>query len=164
MTQDESNKLHIDSDWKAEAQAEKERLAQKEAQRSQGEESGQAGQGQLPEADFRGLVGLLATQAISGLGAFGDQEGGRVMIDLEGSRFYIDLLSVLEEKTKGNLTDEESKELSGVVSELRNRYVEISKLAAAQAAAQGGQPGGGQPGASGPEQPGGGSGPVIPGT
>lgn len=165
MTQDDANKLHIDSDWKAEAQAEKERLAQKEQQRDASTQGGQAGggQGQLPAADFRGLIGLLATQAISGLGAFGDQKEGRVMVDLEGSRFYIDLLSVIEEKTQGNLSDDEAKELSGVIAELRSRYVEISKLAAAQQAA-GAQTGqeqpGGQPG-SGDQSQSGGGGSVI---
>jgi len=136
------SKLHIDSDWKAQAQAEKERLVQQESEQQQKK---QQGEGKLPPADFRGLVGLLASQAMMGLGMFGDQGSGRVMVDLEGAKFNIDLLGVVEEKTRGNLSEEESTELTQVLNELRQRYVQISQLVAQQAAGQGqGQ----QPGAA----------------
>ena len=163
MSQDaEKPKLHIDSDWKAEAQKEKERLAEKE--KSQGQQSGEGGQGgerELPEANFRTLMSMLASQAIMGLGAMADEKSGGVMIDLEGARFSIDLLAVLEEKTKGNLAEEEAKEMKQLISELRSRYVQIAELVAKQQAQGGGQPGvppmGGQPGGG---QPGGGAEPI----
>ena len=66
----------------------------------------------LPQADFKSLMGVLASQAIMGLGAMNDPKTGRVVIDLDGARFSIDLLGVLEEKTKGNLSDEQSKEIN----------------------------------------------------
>ena len=99
MSQDDTApKLQIDSDWKAEAQAEKQRLIEQEKAK---EDSGQRPQpGQLPKADFKGLMGVLASQAIMGLGAMGDPKSGRVVIDLDGARFSIDLLGVLEETTK----------------------------------------------------------------
>lgn len=131
-------KLHIDSDWKAEAQKERERLAEKEKKR---EESGPQ-QGELPPADFKGLVGLLASQAIMGLGVMGDQKTGRVVVDLEGSKFYIDLLGVLDEKTQGNLDEGEADELAQVLSELRGRYVQLSDLIAKQGGAAGAPPAG----------------------
>ena len=128
-SQDDGPKLHIDSDWKAQAQAEKERLGGKEAERQQ-----QSDDGGLPPADFRGLLGLLASQALSGLGMYGDQKTGRVIVDLQTSRFAIDLLAILEEKTKGNLSDEEADELKQLLSELRSRFVQISQLVAKQQA------------------------------
>jgi hypothetical protein len=131
MTNDESQpKIHIDSDWKAEAQKEKERLAAKEAESAEkrGEQQG------LPEPNFNALVSVLASQAIMGLGAYGDPKSGKVMIDLEGSRFSIDLLAVLEEKTKGNLSEEESEQLKQLLTELRSRYVQIAQLVAEQQA------------------------------
>ena len=133
MAQDESHKLHIDEDWKQKAQAEKERLAaQAEArEQSKGGQSGSQGQ-QLPEASMRSLIGLLASQALMGLGTMQDPNSQDVMVDLEGAKFNIDLLAVLEEKTEGNLEDDEKKELTQVVSELRNRYVQISQLVAQQ--------------------------------
>lgn len=138
-------KLHIDSDWKAEAQREKERLARKEQERAAA--AGERGGHELPEASFKSLVGMLASQAIMGLGAMADPQTNRVIIDLEGARFSIDLLDVLEQKTKGNLTDEEAEELRQILTELRSRYVQINQLVAQQmaqrqAAGVSGQPGG----------------------
>jgi hypothetical protein len=148
-------KIHIDSDWKAQAQAEKERLVQKEQEKkakaggtSDGG-SGTAGrpgaggaagvpgaQGEIPPASFHTLVGMLASQAIMGLGAMADPQTGRVVIDLEGAQFSIDVLDVLEQKTKGNLSKEEADELKQILAELRSRYVQISQLVAKQMAAQ----------------------------
>jgi hypothetical protein len=143
-------KIQVDSDWKAQAQKEKERLAKQEQQKAKSSPAGGsltgegAGVGQgagpapggLPQADFRTLVGMLAQQAIMGLGVVADQQSGRVVVDLEGSRFSIDLLDVLEQKTKNNLSKEETDELKQILAELRSRFVQISNLVARQMAAQ----------------------------
>lgn len=147
-------KLQIDSDWKVEAQREKERLAQKEqaaktakpAAGKPGRPSpGEAGGQELPEASFRSLVGMLASQAIMGLGAMADPQTNRVIIDLEGARFAIDLLDVLDEKTKNNLNKEEADELKQILAELRSRFVQISQLVAKQMMAQQAAGAGSQP-------------------
>jgi hypothetical protein len=130
----EEPKIQIDSDWKAEAQAEKERLAKKEE--AQAEREPDHRPGELPQPDFRALVGTLASQAIMGLGAVGDPKTGRVVIDLVTSRFSIDLLGVLEEKTRGNISEEEAKELTQTLAELRARFVQISNLVAQQSVAE----------------------------
>ena len=140
MTSEEQPKLHVDSDWKAQAQAEKERL-DREAEAT-AEKREKTRPGELPEADFKSLVGLLASQAIMYLGAYGDPKTGRVMVDLNGAQFSIDLLDVLEEKTKGNVSDDEANEVRQVVAELRNRYVQVSKLISAQGTASPEMPGG----------------------
>ncbi len=134
MSQDETApKLQIDSDWKAEAEAEKKRLTEQEkAKETRGDRTKP---GQLPKADIKSLMGVLASQAIMGLGAVGDPKSGRVVIDLDGARFSIDLLGVLEEKTKNNLSDEEATELKQVVTELQARFVQIAQLVAQQGAA-----------------------------
>ncbi len=134
MTQDETPKLHIDSDWKAQAQAEKERLAAQEQQKAAQQTA--AGEHGLPEANFRTLVSVLASQAIMGLGAYADPKTGRAVVDLEGARFSIDLLAVLEEKTKGNLEKDEAEEIKQLLAELRSRFVQISQLVAEQQARQ----------------------------
>lgn len=130
MTQDETPKLHIDSDWKAQAQAEKERLAQKEHEAEAGR--GPGGEQGLPQANFQALMSVLASQAIMGLGAFADPKSNRVVIDLEGAKFSIDLLGVLEEKSKGNLTEQEAADLKQLLAELRARFVQIADLVAKQ--------------------------------
>ena len=127
----EENKLIIDSDWKAEAQAEKEKLAQAEA-----EAKPAAGTpGELPEPDFRTVVSMLATQALMYLGAFPD-ESGRAVVAPEYAKMHIDLLAVLQDKTKGNLTDEEQDDLDQVLNELRQRFVQVLGIAQAQQAQQ----------------------------
>ncbi|MEY3143007.1 MAG: hypothetical protein RLY21_1500 [Planctomycetota bacterium] len=133
---DEAPKLHIDSDWKAQAQAEKERLAEKEAAKAGHEHAGTPGE--MPPADFRTLVATLASQAMMGLGAYGDPQTGRVVVDVVGAQFAIDLLGVIEEKTKGNLTAEEAAELSEVIAHLRARFVQIARLVATQMQRDGG--------------------------
>lgn len=143
---EDSPKLHIDSDWKAQAQAEKERLAQKETQKETQRESLRqaAGHdhggapGEMPPADFRTLVATLASQAMMGLGAYGDPQTGRVVVDVVGAQFAIDLLGVVEEKTKGNLTPEEAAELKEVLAHLRARFVQIARLVASQMQRDGG--------------------------
>lgn len=127
---EDAPKLHIDSDWKAQAQAEKERLAEKEAAKASHEHGGAPGE--MPPADFRTLVATLASQAMMGLGAYGDPQTGRVVVDVVGAQFAIDLLGVLEEKTKGNLSTEEAAELKEVLAHLRARFVQIARLVASQ--------------------------------
>ena len=156
--------IQIDDDWKAEAQADKAKLAQQEqAAGDAGGETGGKGPNALPPADFKGLVGVLASQAVMGLGAMPDPKGRGVMIDLDGAKFAIDLLAVIEEKTAGNLTDEESAEISGVVVELRSRFVQVTQLLAEQmqgggAAGVPGEIGSGAPTGS---SPGGGASKII---
>ncbi|MCL4209053.1 MAG: DUF1844 domain-containing protein [Phycisphaeraceae bacterium] len=128
--QDSAPQLHIDSDWKAQAQAEKARLEEK--QKSKGPAPDESEHGGLPPATFDSLVDLIASQAVMGLGAYADRNTGRVMIDLHGSKFSIDLLHVLEEKTKGNLTPEETTRLQQILVELRGRFVQIVHLLAEQ--------------------------------
>ena len=128
---EEQPKIHIDAGWKAEARAEKERLA-KESEKATAERVDRPGPGELPKADFRSLVNMLASQAFMGLGALADPKSGRPVVDLPGSRFAIELLAMMGEKTKGNLDDEESKELTQLLTELRARFVQISEMVAKQ--------------------------------
>ena len=130
---DQTPKIQVDTDWKAEAQAEKERLTKKEQERT--EAAGDAPPpGELPPADFKGLIGLLASQAIMGLGAYTDPKSGGVVIDLVGSKFAIDLLAVIEEKTTGNLDEAETTELTQILAELRSRFVQVAEAVAQQQA------------------------------
>ena len=125
-------KLHVDSDWKAQAEAEREKMRKIDIERASAPEEESADK--LPPADFRSIVGLLATQAVGGLGAYGDPDTRRVVVDLPAAQFAIDLLGVLAEKTKGNLTPDENKELAAILAELRSRFVHFAQMLAAQAA------------------------------
>jgi len=130
MAEGDAPKLIIDDDWKSQARAEKERLA-KEAQAkvaAKGPAGAPAGEGGVPEeVGFMDLVKLLATQALMYLGAFPDPQTGKAMVALDVAKLNIDLLATLEDKTKGNLTDDESAALSGTTHELRMQYVEVAR-------------------------------------
>ncbi len=126
--QDEAPKIHIDADWKAQAQAEKEKLAQQD-QASQDKPGGAGGPGGLPPANFESLMSTMVTQALFALGAIPDPRTGQRVQHLDLARHHIDMLGVLEEKTKGNLTDEEQKMLSSTTYELRSRYIQLASAA-----------------------------------
>ena len=144
---EEQNKdegLHVDQDWKAEVKAEKERLAREDRQKEAadranerkraegvigGDEAGaeQQGQGELPPADFTMLVNSLATQALLLLNPQSDPETGKPAMDLDLAKHSIDLLGVLEEKTKGNLTEQEKSLLDTALYQVRMAYVSASR-------------------------------------
>jgi ATP-dependent protease Clp ATPase subunit len=131
MTDSDQPKIIVDDDWKSSAQAEKAKLAAQEQEKAQ-----KAAESGLPEKlGFKELISMLATQALMYMGAFPDQSG-RAMVSLDVARLNIDLLSVVEEKTKGNLTEEESQMITQTIAELQYQFVEISK-AVAQAAQDG---------------------------
>ncbi len=126
MSAGEEPKLIIDTDWKSQAQAEKERLAQKSAAAKPA-----AREGDLPqELRFEDLAGLLASQAMQYLGYFPDPQTGQAVVSLEYAKLHIDMLALLEEKTKGNLTDEEQKFIQKMLTQLRLDFVEMSKVVA----------------------------------
>ena len=71
------------------------------------------------------LVSMLATQAMIGLGQIPDPLENKPAVKLEVAQHHIDMLGVLEEKTKGNLTDEEENMLSNIAYQLRMAFVAI---------------------------------------
>lgn len=72
---------------------------------------------------FQLLVGGLAGQAQVGLGLREDPLSGRTERRLPDARQAIDLLGMLEEKTRGNLSPEEARLLGAVLADLRLAYV-----------------------------------------
>ena len=125
----EEGKIHVDSDWKKEAQAEKQRLA-REAEAAEPSADGpgaEPGADQaLPQASFASLVQMLATQAAIFMSDQRDPQTGRSMQHLDLAKHNIDLLAVLEQKTKGNLADDEKKLLDHMLYELRMVYVNVA--------------------------------------
>jgi hypothetical protein len=80
-----------------------------------------------PRSDFARIVSSLATTAYSALGLLSDPAAGSRHRDLAVARQMIDWLAVLEQKTRGNLSFEESDLLSRVLYELRLAYVEVGR-------------------------------------
>ena len=93
-----------------------------------GESNGGSGDAaELPSIDFATFVLSLSHSALVHLGDAPDPSGHKSPPDLEMARQTIDLLSLLEEKTHGNLTGEEERMLSAALYDLRLRFVEVSK-------------------------------------
>jgi hypothetical protein len=90
----------------------------------------------LPPASLGFLVFSLRTQAEIQLGLVHFGEGEPPEPDLRMARHSIDLLAVLLEKTKGNLTLDEQRLLENSLTELRFRFVQVSDKAAQAAAAK----------------------------
>lgn len=121
----EEKKLIIDDDWKTQAQKEKEKL--KETIESPAKDDTQQ-RPELPEADFTGLVSMLATQAFYALGLIRteDTKDTEIEPDWAMASYHINLLGMLEEKCKGNLEKEEAALLKNTLDQLRMAFVQLS--------------------------------------
>jgi hypothetical protein len=80
-----------------------------------------------PRTAFALIVQLLAMPAYAALGMVPDPASGRRRVDRPAAQEMIDLLAVLEQKTRGNLSFEESNFLSRVLYDLRLAFVEVSR-------------------------------------
>lgn len=76
---------------------------------------------------FVGFVLSLSTEALALLGEMPHPATGEKMRDLRGAQQFIDILGVLREKTRGNLSSEEDSLMERVLFDLRMKYVEIAR-------------------------------------
>ncbi len=121
----QEKKIIVDEDWKQQAQKEKEVLAAQEDAQKQEQDEEEA-HGPLPEGNFAALISMLTTQSLFALGLLQIKGQKERQPDLELARYNIDMLETLEEKTKGNLTEQEQAVLASTLSELRMSYVKIA--------------------------------------
>jgi hypothetical protein len=77
----------------------------------------------LPPASLPVLVQLLASQAMLAMGKMQVPGQPDLKVDLDAAKHFVDLLGVLEEKTKGNVTPDEAAMIGAVAHELRLIYV-----------------------------------------
>ncbi len=88
--------------------------------------------GAQPPVTFEHLVQQFYVSAMIQMGA-GGQEGQRPRVDILGARTTIDLLGVLQEKTRGTLTDAEGRALQTVLYEVRMAFLELTSMINLQA-------------------------------
>ena len=81
----------------------------------------------LPEIDFSSFVFSLSTSALLHLGEVPDPVTGKTEKDLPLAKQTIDILGMLQDKTRGNLTADEGKLLENLLADLRWRYVREAK-------------------------------------
>jgi hypothetical protein len=85
------------------------------------------GVGKQPPVSFEHLVQQFYVSAMIQMGA-GTQEGQRPRVDILGARSTIDLLGILAEKTRGNLSSAEDHMLQSVLFECRMAFLELSSM------------------------------------
>jgi hypothetical protein len=83
--------------------------------------------GPQPPVSFEHLVQQFYVSAMIQMGA-GAQEGQRPRVDILGARQTIDLLGILAEKTRGNLTEAEDRMLETVLFEVRMAFLELTRM------------------------------------
>ena len=120
---DEPPKIIVDDDWKEEARREKEEADRQTRDAAEAE--------QLPEASFPEVLQMVVLQASVALGGVQDpQTGQRVPPNLPMAKHYIDLLEILEVKTRGNLDDDEKTVIERTLHDLRMVFVQVAGVAA----------------------------------
>lgn len=117
----EEPKIIVDDDWKDQVQ--KEKAAAEEVEESD------PFQQELPPASISMLVTTLSTQALASMGYIPDPNG-QPMTNLPMAKHFVDTLAVLEEKTKGNLSEEENSLLNETLHQLRMAFVNASGASA----------------------------------
>ena len=90
------------------------------------DDKGEDGSPDLPQIDFSTFVVSLSHSALVHLGDAAEADGS-VQKDLPLARQTIDILALLQDKTKGNLDGDEERLLNQVVYDLRMRFIEVSK-------------------------------------
>jgi hypothetical protein len=86
-----------------------------------------AGTPELPPVDFHTFILSLGSSALLHLGELEHPEGGAARVDLPLAKHTIDIIAMLQEKTKGNLTPPEERLIESLLYDLRLRFVERSK-------------------------------------
>ncbi len=93
----------------------------------EGQVPNETGQCVMPEVTFSAFVMSLNTSILFHLGELADPETGQVVKNIELARHAIDTLVVLEQKTKGNLTEEEAELLKNILYDVKMRFVRAMK-------------------------------------
>ena len=82
---------------------------------------------ELPQLDFGAFVLSMSSSALVHLGEVPEPESGQIMENVLAAKQTIDILCMLQSKTKGNLTDQEARLLRDMLFELRMKYVQKAK-------------------------------------
>jgi hypothetical protein len=88
---------------------------------------------EIPGADdpasFVNFLSTLATNAAAALGAVPHPATGKRTLDLDTGKFWLDVIAMLKEKTKGNLHEQEARILDSLLADLRMQYVTMVRAA-----------------------------------
>ncbi len=139
---DEKPTIHIDTDWKKQAQEEKRRLVEEAAKNAPAAAAAPAvpmassaatptagrrtaGGREMPPPGFAALVQSIMTQILFYLGEIATSSGAGG-VDLDMAKYQLDQLGMLEEKTVNNLTEGEKTLLDAALYETRSRFISVA--------------------------------------
>jgi hypothetical protein len=122
-TNNPEKKIIVDEDWKSQVEAEKEAARRAEEPPKASEPPGAGARVPMPPADLAFLIGTLYIQGAMGLGLLPNPATKKAEVHRDQAKHAIDLLTMLEQKTQGNRTPDESSELEAALHELRLAYV-----------------------------------------
>lgn len=81
----------------------------------------------MPEVTFQAFIMSLNTSVLFHLGEIAEPGTGKKLLDLDLARHGIDTLTLIEEKTKGNLTEDEAKMLKDMLYDCKLKFVQAAK-------------------------------------
>ena len=85
---------------------------------------------EIPPASMQFLISMLSSQVMMALGFLPDPSGQQPPVDLGMAKHFIDLLGVLDEKTKGNLNEEEQQMLTESLHQFRMAFMQMTAQSA----------------------------------
>ena len=90
-------------------------------------------------ASFVNFLSTLATNAAAALGAIPHPATGKRSLDLESGKYWLEVISMLREKTKNNLHPQENRLLESLLADLRMQYVQLVRATEEKLKAQAAQ-------------------------
>ena len=135
----QEKKIIVDEDWKGQVESEREELLKKQSEESETPADSPTSEAAptdieadeqampLPPATLGFLFGSLYLQGMISLGLLPNPVDNQPALNLGHARYTIDMLAMLEEKTQGNRTQEESDELERILHELRVSFVTVQQ-------------------------------------
>lgn len=123
-------KKKVDEAWKESVAKEKHTNSVPKEQQSlkEKDEVGQQKEStSLPEPDFSMFISGIGMQALMHLGEIENPLTGKKQKDMAQAKYVIDILGILKDKTKNNLSVQESNLLDNLLYDLRMKYVNTSK-------------------------------------
>ncbi len=124
MSENPEKKIIVDEDWKTQVQRERE-AARKDPSAEATQTTGASPKVEFPPANLTYLASSLAFQATMCLGLMPDPVSGKPEKNVPQAKHLIDMLDVLQQKTEGNRTPEESEDIEAMLHQLRMAYVQV---------------------------------------
>jgi hypothetical protein len=116
-------KLYVDEDWKSQVEAEKSAAAEEKAEQGSAKRPAEP----LPPPSLTFLASTLYLQGAVAMGLLPSPLSDKPEVQLDRAKHAIDMLAMLQEKTAGNRTSDESMEIEEMLHQLRMAFVSINK-------------------------------------